>query len=314
MSTIDRLRGIWPGAGWLIVTTKPQAEAIRACLPEGLRRAVLVEPQMKNTAACITAAAVALARRDPRQMMVVAPADHWIAERAAYRQVIRAAIRAATRSDTIVTIGIRPTYAHPGLGYLCTGARIPGRGSLRLFRLTRFVEKPTTAGARRLIRSRGTYWNSGIFVGTADKFLECITEWIPEHTRHLVPLARRRGRMWLEGAGRAYRALASVSFDHAVMDHLHDGIVVEGRFGWADLGTWDVWARASRGAALQIGVRSGPVRVISQEPHLIATIGVRDLLVVHTRSATLICRPQETQLVRQVVQQLSANARLRRYV
>jgi mannose-1-phosphate guanylyltransferase len=98
------------------------------------------------------------------------------------------------------------------------------------------------------------------------------------------------------------------------MDHVQGGVVIEGRFGWADLGSWDVWARASRGAAEHVGVGGGSVQVVSQEPHLVATIGVGELLVVRTKSATLICRPKQAQQVRQIVQLLSADPRLRAYV
>ena len=319
--TIDRLRPVWPKAEWLIVTTQEQAGAVRASLPSSLRRQVLVEPRGKNTAACITLAAVALAARDPSRVMVVVPADHWIGEERAFQEAVRAAIQAAVREETIVTIGIRPTHAHVGLGYLCAGARAStGRGP-RVFRLARFIEKPSLVLARRLIVRPKTFWNSGNFVGTADTFLGHITEWLPEHTRRLVPLAKlfkaRRSRggsgAFASRVDAAYRALAGISFDHGVMDHLHNGLVVEGRYQWADLGSWDVWARLGSHSAPALSYDSTNVTVVGRDEHLIATVGVKDLVVVYTPSATLICHPDCAQAVREVVRRVYTAPHLARY-
>ncbi|MBI3083027.1 MAG: mannose-1-phosphate guanylyltransferase/mannose-6-phosphate isomerase, partial [Candidatus Omnitrophica bacterium] len=110
-----------------------------------------------------------------------------------------------------------------------------------------------------------------------------------------------------------YRALEAVSFDHGVMDHLQGGLVVEGRFSWADLGSWETWAGLCHPSPQTVAVDSHNVTVVSQDRHLVATIGVRDLLVVHTPSATLICRPDKAQEVREVVKRLSRDPRLARY-
>ena len=309
--TVDRLRPVWPRATWLIVTTQEQATAIRQALPPALRGSILVEPEGKNTAACITLAAVALARHNPHRVMVVVPADHWVGDVTAFQQTVRTAIRAATSCQTIATIGIRPSAAHPGLGYLCAGRPIEGFRRPRVFELARFVEKPSRETAQRLVRRPRTYWNSGMFIGTADTFLECVTEWLPEHVQQLVPLANGVGtNAFAARLTRAYRPLPAVSFDHGVMDHLRRGVVVEGRFPWADLGSWDTWARVGQAAARTLAIESRNVTVVSQGDHLVATIGVRDLLIVQTPSATLVCRLDRAQAVREVVKRLAANRQL----
>jgi len=319
-ATVDRLRLVWPHPEWLIVTTNGQAEAVRAVLPNALRDAVLVEPQIKNTAACITLAAVTLAMRDPHRVMVVTPADHWVSDVPAFRQALSTAIRAAVAHDTIVTIGIRPTHPHTGLGYLCAGASVNGVRAPRVYRLKQFIEKPSAARAAALLKQSRTYWNSGTFVGTADKFLESVTQWLPEHTRRLVPLAetlhghqRFSNASFLQRARAAYRALEGISFDHGVMDHLREGLVVEGQFRWADLGSWDVWAQLGRASSRTISIESENITVVGQEGHLVATIGVRDLVIVQTPSATLICHPQRAQAVRKIVKRLASDPRLASY-
>lgn len=254
-ATIERLGPVWPRARWLIVTTQGQADIIRRHLPGKFRRALLVEPQIKNTAACLTLAAATIAARDPRRVMVVVPADHWVGDAASFQRSLRVAIRAAVQEETIAMIGIRPTHAHTGLGYLRAGSPLRGFNGSRLFRLAAFIEKPSRAVAARLSKQPRTYWNNGIFVGTADKFLEVLTVWLPEHTRRLVPLAAKvRGTGgWAARARAAYRRLKPISFDHGVMDHLQEGIVVEGRFPWSDVGTLEAWTTLARKSDARAG-------------------------------------------------------------
>lgn len=324
-ATIDRLRPVWPTAKWMVVTTAGQAQAVRRCLPPALRGAVLVEPEPKSTAACITVAAAAIARRDPDRVLVVAPADHWIGRLEAYRHSVRAAIVAAARHHAITTIGVRPTHPHTGLGYLCAGTLLASRRSAgaRVFRLARFVEKPSRSVAQRLIARPGTYWSVGIFVGSARTFLRCLTEHLPAHVRHLLPLAARVGRpSFTREARRIYQQVPAVSFDHGVMDRLTGGLIVEGRFAWEDLGSWEAWVRragearpvrASSNGARAISVESEQVAVVTHDHHLVATVGVRNLLVVTTPSATLICAPDRAQAVRAVVRRLARDPRLAAY-
>lgn len=323
--TVTRCRGIWPRAGWLVVTTQEHAKAVQAELPRALRACVLVEPQSKNTAACITLAAIALARRDPQHVMVVVPADHWIGDQPAFQRAVRAAVTSAVQHDTIATIGVRPSHAHAGLGYVSAGARVPAFTRPRVFRLARFIEKPSLARAQRLIRRAGVYWNVGIFVGTADKFLECVTQRLPDHTQRLVPLARMlerqggrngapaRPEAFARRARRAYRSLNAVSFDRGVMDTIDGGLIVEGNFSWADLGSLDVWARMSRARAPVLTVDSERITVLGQAGRLVAAVGVRDLLIVQTPHVTLICDPKATQSVREVVTRLATDPRLSAY-
>jgi mannose-1-phosphate guanylyltransferase/mannose-6-phosphate isomerase len=321
--TIERLRPVWPDLAWLVVTSAAQAEAVRTALPASLRQAVLIEPDAKNTAACITLAAVAVAAHEPGRVLVVVPADHGIGRVPVFQQAMRSAIRAAVAYDAIATIGIHPTHPHAGLGYLRAGEAVPGMGAPRVWWLDRFIEKPSVARARALLRQPRTFWNSGMFIGTADKFLEVVSEWLPEHARRLVPLARtlRRTRhgairmtaAFARQARQAYRALDAVSFDQGVMRHLQDAVVVEGRFPWADLGSWDVWARMANNRSRTLTVDSRNVTVIAHDHHLIATIGVKDLVIVHTPSATLVCRADRAQAVRQLVKRLAADPRLASY-
>jgi len=316
--TLKRLEPLARAHDVLIVTTQEQAAPIRKHLPLAFRASLLAEPEPKNTAACIALATGILATHDPQLMMVVLPADHWITPTDAFQRSLRAAITVAKDSDQMVMIGVRPTRVHPGLGHLCTG-RARGRAhGCRVFRLTRFVEKPSTSVAQRLMRQRTTYWNTGIFVGRVATFRALIQRWLPHHARRLFPLADVAGRPAFGRRARAaYHAVRTVSFDEGVMAHVHDGDVVEGTFQWEDLGSWDSWMRINRLAQPALSIASRNVRVLSLDGrrgrHLIATVGLNDTIVVHTPTVTLVCRSHDAQAVRTLVARLSQDKRLARY-
>ena len=315
--TLRRIQPLAAGCPLLIVTTRSQARPIRKVLSPAFQPSVLAEPQPRNTAACIALSAVVLARRDPNLVMVVLPADHWIKQPHAFHRSLQAAIALAQTRAWMVTIGVRPTRVHPGLGHLCTGASLGRRHGCRVFRLSRFVEKPSRQIAHRLLREQRIYWNAGIFVGRVSTFLDLIQRWLPNHARRLFPLGKTsRGPAFARtaAAAAAYRRLRAVSFDDGVMAHLQDGCVVEGNFDWEDLGSWDSWARIKPLNHPGVAVASRNVRVISPDEHLVATIGLEDVVVVHTRDATLLCRTQDAQGVRAVVAQLSHDRRLSRYL
>jgi len=218
------------------------------------------------------------------------------------------------------TIGIRPTHPHPGFGYLCAGAPVAGWRRPRVFRLGRFIEKPTPGRAQQLLRSGRTYWNSGTFVGRAETFLEEVGRWIPEHARRLGPLSRWWGTAsFAQRAHQAYRTLRAISFDHGVMNHVRSGLIVEGSFRWADVGNCDAWAKVATTASIALPIDSKRPQVVSDTAHLFAFVDVSQrLLVVHTRDATLICPAGSNaaathQKIRSIAARLASDRRLARY-
>jgi len=315
-ATLARLRGCVREARLLIVTTAAQVGPIRRTLPRHFSQALLVEPEPKNTAACLTLAAAVVARRDPSTVMVALPADHWIKPVAALHRSWRAGIELAQQTSQLVLVGLPPTHAHPGLGYLELGKEYLRRDGCRSFLLRRFTEKPSRAMAQRLMRQRRTSWNAGMFIGQAGTFLSRIARWLPAHARLIEPLARHVEHPgFVRRAAEAYRRLQPISFDSGVMARQPDGYVVEGRFAWEDLGSWESWARVARTTQAGLAVAGHNVRVVTSQHarHLVATVGLKDLIVVHTRDATLVCRRTDTQAVREVVAQLSRDRSLAPY-
>lgn len=304
-ATLARLGPLVRHRDVLIVTVADQAKHVRAVLPPARRRTLLVEPEGKNTAACI-ALATAVLRHDPDGLMVVLPADHWIRPAEAFRRTLQAGMAVAQEQNELVLIGIPPTRAHPGLGHLTVEAPAGTRRGCRIFRLARFVEKPPKNVARRLLRARTTYWNAGVFIGRVRVFEEAFRRYLPLHARRFFShgsTAHLRS---------AYRGLQPVSFDDGVMAAGQGGWVVEGRFDWEDLGSWDSWIRLNR-LSPPLLVNGSNVHALTRNGHLIAAVGLRDAVIIQTPDVTLICRTQEAQHIREVVRMLQRDARLARY-
>ncbi|MGH7888876.1 MAG: mannose-1-phosphate guanylyltransferase, partial [Candidatus Binatia bacterium] len=162
----------------LVVTVAEQADALRKELPALPRGNFIAEPQGKNTAPCIGLAALEIIRRDPSGVMIVLPADHWVADRKAFQRALKTAVELAARQDRLVTIGIRPDYPETGYGYIMKGAAV-GASAPSTFQVNKFTEKPSVAVAEKLMRE-GSLWNSGIFVWKASTLLDLLIRYQPE--------------------------------------------------------------------------------------------------------------------------------------
>jgi mannose-1-phosphate guanylyltransferase len=306
--TLARLRGVVPPARTLIVTARDQAAAVRRQLPGIPAANVLVEPVGRNTAPCLALAALEIARRDSEATFVCLPADHAVADVAAFRDVLLEAFAWAAAEPAIVTVGVRPTAPETGYGYLRVGGRVGGRTA----RVQSFVEKPPLARARGFVRSRRYLWNSGIFVWQAATVLGLLDALLPAVIGPIRrALARPRGQR-TAALARAYGRFDAVSIDVGLAERAPDVLVVSGAFGWSDVGTWV--ALAALGAAT--GKPVVPVEanryVVFNPDRLVALVGVDDLIVVDTADALLICHRDRAQDVRHVVRELERR-KLRTY-
>jgi mannose-1-phosphate guanylyltransferase len=285
----------------LVVTGRAQARAVRRQLPR-LGNRLLVEPESRNTAAAIALAALRVAARDPGATMAVLPADHLIADRRAFQRDLATALDLAERTAALVTIGIRPTHAETGYGYIRVGAALPGsRG--RAARVAAFIEKPARARAAALLAGGNVLWNSGIFAWRAGTILEVLRRHLPA----VVGPLERAGERGLAGV---YRRLPNISIDHGVLERAEGVVVLRARFPWSDVGSWAAVAtlragengrNAIRGHALPIDSRGC---LVDSPERLVALVGVENLVVVDTPDAVLVCRRDRAQDVRLVVDQL----------
>lgn len=307
--TVDRIRPLVPPERTLIVTGRSHAAELIRQLPEIPAENILIEPVGRNTAPCIGLAALHIQRRVPDAVMLVLPSDHRIGNEIEFRRILAEAGRAAAAGSPLVTIGIRPTGPETGYGYIEQGDPVPAEGAGKIYRVRSIREKPPLEQAREFLRQGCFCWNSGMFIWKASTILNAIERFLPELHSGLLQIREALGTEREEEiVGEVYAAQKAVSIDYGVMEKAEDVLVVPGDFDWSDLGSWDaLWevsGKDENGNAVRgpfIGIDAG-ASLIHSPKKLVAVVGVRDLLVVDTDDALLICRRGRSQDVRKVVE------------
>jgi mannose-1-phosphate guanylyltransferase len=305
----------------LVVTVAEQLNALRRELRGLPKNNFIAEPLGKNTAPCIGLAALEVVSRDPGAIMVVLPADHWVADVSAFRRTLRNAVRLARDHDQLITIGIRPAYPETGYGYIVKGKRVRGRPGEAAFHVKAFREKPPRHAAQRLIR-QGSLWNSGIFIWRAATLLEMLRHYQPGIWQRLERIkSTAAGRSLTARAPRlrsqireAYAGMPSISIDHAVLERAGaEGrvLTLEASFGWSDIGSWaavhrmlrrDPDGNAGNGRWLGLGARNC---LVHAPDRLVVLLGIENAMVVDTPDALLVGDIRRSQDVRDLVAELS---------
>lgn len=306
-ATAERVWALIPPERTFVVTSELLREQVERELPELDATRVLAEPVGRNTAPCIGWAATHVRRLDPEAVMTILPADHHIGDTEAYVDTLRRGLEAATHGDC-VTIGIRPTRAETGYGYIEVGTELdPG-----VFRARRFVEKPNRQRAEQFVASGSFLWNSGMFFFLASHILEAIDLHLPGLGKQLqeYETAAEQGHE-AELVSATYASLPAVSIDHGIMEKVDSVSVVPGSFDWSDLGSWtSAWelsAQDERGNVLPEGGLSVDATgnyAWAPEGKLVALIGVEDLVVVDSGDALLVVPRERAQEVRKIVEAL----------
>jgi mannose-1-phosphate guanylyltransferase len=312
--TVARLDGLVPPDRTLVVTSARLLDAVREQLPALPEAGLVGEPCKRDTAPCIGLAALLVSRRDPDATMAVMPSDHVIRPTEKFRAAIRQAeqIVAAT-PGRLVTFGIRPSYPAESFGYIQQGPPLAvGPGDAPAHTVARFREKPPASVAAEYLAA-GTYlWNAGIFVWKAATILAALRARQPECLARLEAIAAAwdsldRDRVFAE----EFAAIKGISIDYAVLEHADDVAVIEAPFSWDDLGGWSAVARQLGSDAAgntvvgrHLDIESRGTIIHAADDHLVVTLGLVDMLVVHTPDATLVASRDREEAVRKVVAEL----------
>lgn len=274
---------------------------------------ILLEPVARNTAPAIAVGALQALKRDADPLILVLPADHLIGDTEAFSGSVARA-RSLAEQGWLVTFGIRPDRAETGFGYIKRGVELEDE----TFRVEQFVEKPRLEVAERYLASGEYDWNSGMFLFRAVRYLE--------ELRHQAPAMLEAAQAAFEKANtdldfirldaEAFAAAPNDSIDYAVMEKTAHAAVVPVGCGWSDIGSWDaLWLAADKdargnhfeGDVIALDTKGSLIR--SHDRHLVATIGLEDVVVVTTPDATLVARRDASQDVKKIVEQLKAAGR-----
>jgi mannose-1-phosphate guanylyltransferase len=318
--TVDRVRPWIPAERTWVVTNKLQHKATAEELPEVPADQMLIEPQGRNTAPCIGLAAICLLARDPDAIMLVMPADHVIQPPEAFQEAVERAVKAIEQnSERLVLFGVPPTFPSTGFGYIERSERAVA-GIEGIHGVESFREKPVLSVAEEYVASGRFLWNCGIFVWKAQTILSALEAHEPTIHERLEKLRPAIGTpQWHNKLQVEFPLMRSISIDHAVLERAatdeggRNAHVIEAPFEWDDLGSWlslsrridpDESGNTVRGP--HSGLETRNCIISSTEGHLIGTIGVEDLVIVHTPDATLVARRGDEQEIRQLIEQIKA--------
>ena len=314
-ATLDRVGPLAPAERTSVVTGGAHAAAVARQLPSVPASNIVVEPSPRDSGPAIGLAAAVLNERDPHGVMGSFASDHVVLDSSAFLAALRSAIDVAV-TGKLVTIGMTPTRPEPGFGYIHQGAPLGHAGA---YGVTEFTEKPPYEVARAYVESGEYLWNASMFVWRTSVFLDELARQQPQ----LHDALRAIAAVWdtprrEEVLGEVWPTLPRISVDHAVMEGAAAaGLVatVPADFGWSDVGDWDgLGVVASDGSpvtvlgdpALVMAVDTAGAVVVPGSGRLVTMLGVRDIVVVDTDDAVLVCGRDRAQEVKGIVDALKA--------
>ncbi len=311
--TLKRLEPLEHRAPLLICNEEHRFLVAEQVRQQGVSDArILLEPEGRNTAPAIAVAALQAIAEEPDALLLVLAADHLIRDVEKFHESIGHA-QTLAEANHLVTFGIVPTHAETGYGYIQRGEELKDFG----FQVKRFVEKPDSNTAEDYLATGGYYWNSGMFLFSAKRYLDELERFQPA----MVEACRAA----LAGASQdldftrldaeAFRACPSDSIDYAVMERTEQAAVVPLEAGWSDIGSWsalwDVKEHDAQGNACQgdVMLHDSHNLMVHADHRLVATVGVEDLVVVETKDAVLVAHKDRVQEVKKIVERLKREGR-----
>ncbi|MHC4528970.1 MAG: mannose-1-phosphate guanylyltransferase, partial [Planctomycetota bacterium] len=309
----ERLAGIFDERNIIILTNAGYSSLVRENLPELPAGNVIAEPAVRDTAGAIGLAATVLTKYDPNATMAVVTADQIIEPAEVFQQALKDALGCVNNNpDQMVTFGIKPTYPSTQLGYIkCASAgKCPGSDNI-LYAVEQFKEKPDEPTARQYLKSGRYFWNSGMFVWKARTILANLAHFLPETTEPL----RQIHRAWdtldqNQVLQEWFLELPKISIDFAVMEKASDVYAIQLDCRWLDMGSFaalaDIISSDKDNNVVVAGYSElldckDSIIVTEQQGHLIAAIGLENIVVAHSPDATLVCHIDQTQRLKDLL-------------
>jgi mannose-1-phosphate guanylyltransferase len=313
--TINRMSLLIDKKNIIIVTNEKHDEGLKEVVVESsIKNNILLEPDARNTAACIGYAAFEIYKKYGDAVMCVFPSDHYIKDEVEFQKVLKETIRVAETSEKLVTIGIRPTFNSTGYGYIKFQLLDGSDYSGKVYEVAEFIEKPTFETAKRYVESGQYLWNSGMFAWKVSVILDNFKRFLPKIYDKLEKIFSYYGSSEEEEKlQEIYPTIQSISIDYGIMERSNDVLVLPGDFGWSDVGSWDSlgaiypkddMGNIVKGEHVKIDTKNS---IIYANDRLITTVGISNTIVVETEDAVLVCRKDKAQDVRAVVDILKGN-------
>ena len=314
-STVQRLENLFPPERILVVTVEDQAREMVQQAPSIPQENYILEPAPRGTASVVGLAAAILHKRDPDASMAILPSDHFIRNRDLFHYLLRAAFEVA-ENGYLVTLGITPTHPSTAYGYIQQGQPLSGGYKYPAYEVQSFMEKPDEETAQKLLRSGDHSWNSGMFIWRADVILKEINRQMPALDEALKEITNAWGtatqaRVLKE----CWQDLKVKTVDYGIMEKAEQvAVLPAGGLGWSDVGSWeslfevllpDMNGNIATNNNSHLAHQTNNTLVYgSNNERLIVTIGVDDMIIVDTDDILLVCKSDQSQSVRDIVEHL----------
>jgi mannose-1-phosphate guanylyltransferase len=311
---VERLAGFIPPERVIVITNASLVDVSREAAPELPAENIIGEPFGRDTAAACALAAAIVKARCPNGSFCILTADHVMKDVPLFQQTLAAGFEQAESAEKLVTIGITPTFPSTGFGYIECGDALDDSSAIDFFKAERFVEKPDAETAQQYMNAGNFFWNSGMFIWSADSLMNALKKYQPQllamaqAMQPVVDTSEFDSKLEEE-----YGKLEKISIDYAIMEKADNIVTAAGNFGWYDVGSWpaleDHFDKDDSG---NVVVGDGKLldsgnNVVVSDGRLTALIGVSDLVVVQSKNATLICPKDRAQDVKKMVQLLDAD-------
>ncbi len=305
--TFDRFEGICNTENVWVVTNKKYASLVHEQLPEIPEGNILQEPCRRNTAPCIAYISWRIKEKDPKANIVVTPSDHIVTNGNEFRRVIVSALKFTGETDSIVTLGMKPTRPETGYGYIQGDLSTPSARNNEIFRVDQFKEKPDLQTAMKYLQDKNFFWNAGIFIMSAATIVNAFRVYQPglakifESMRSIYGTDKEQAEIDLR-----YPECENISIDYAIMEKAEEIFVFPANFGWSDLGTWGSLLSESRKDLYGNALIGNNIQMIESKNNIVHTLhekqvviqGLEGYIVAEEDGTLLICKLSEEQRIK----------------
>ena len=310
--TVDRLRPIFSVEDIYISTNEEYFKEVRKELPDLPKKNIILEPSHRERLAAILLFFAYLEKNDCSSPILVLPSDHLIKEEDRFRQAILTGEKFIKRNpDYMLLLGEKPTFPDTGLGYIKRGKKLKNGNGFNLYQISLFKEKPNLKTAKDFLKTKDYFWNTAIYIFTPALIKNLTKEFVPDNYGRFKKIKENLGKNnFKKFLGEEYSKMDKVSLEYSIIENYKKNAVLPVSVGWSDVGSWAVLKKclASPDESFikgnHIGINSKNIMVYGPEDKLVATVGIKNLIVAITDDIVLICHKDGSQRVKEVIEKL----------
>ncbi len=316
-TTFERILPLADLKDIFVATNEFFYEEVRSQLPNLLESNIILEPAFRERVAAFLLFFSYLSRRELKEPVAVFPSDHLIKNQKSFLEAIKVGEKFIKKHpDRILLFGEKPKNPDVGLGYIKKGKLLAKIGKYRFYKVEFFKEKPNLARAIVFVKSKKFYWNTGIFIFVPQLIIELTQKFVPDNYRIYQELRKSFGKKnFKEILRNEYLKMDIVSFDYSILENYSKNVVMPVNFGWSDIGSWASLKETFSGKrknfikANFIGLNSKDILVYGVTPQLIATYGIKNLIIVVTDDVILVCPKDKSQEIKKLIEKIEKDGK-----